>query len=282
VNYKPFAPVSCVITCHNNSATIKRAIMSVVKQSLPVGEIIVSDDASTDGSQSIISDLARTYTKINAIFHDRQLGVSENRNFAFSKAKFNVLTQLDGDDLFDNKKIEQEWSTFSRHPDSIVFSSYVRINPHRWWCARVVRPLPGYQSGDSAFTHMLATVADGPRDYMLSRSALEEVGGYDPLMSLYEDWEISLRLAKTGRAWKYSGGIGTIYTLHGTGLSSVGKDRHEAVVKAVREKYGYAGGHETPCAKGRIRRAGNMWKFHVKDRLMAIKDLPWVMEALRG
>ncbi|MAM57860.1 MAG: glycosyl transferase family A, partial [Salinicola sp.] len=42
-------PVSCVITNFNGRGLIEGAIASVLRQSVEVAEIIVADDASTDG-----------------------------------------------------------------------------------------------------------------------------------------------------------------------------------------------------------------------------------------
>ena len=79
--------VSCVITCYNNTEYIGIAIESVIRQTHAVDEIIVSDDASTDGSQDIIRSFADQYGNISAIFRDRNLGISANRDLAMRQAR---------------------------------------------------------------------------------------------------------------------------------------------------------------------------------------------------
>ena len=48
--------VSAILPCRNSSLTLSRALSSVQKQTIPVGEIIVIDDASTDDSPAIAEE----------------------------------------------------------------------------------------------------------------------------------------------------------------------------------------------------------------------------------
>lgn len=50
--------VACVIPCFNDSATLGRAISSAVNQSHPPSEILILDDASTDGTRFVADDWA--------------------------------------------------------------------------------------------------------------------------------------------------------------------------------------------------------------------------------
>jgi glycosyltransferase involved in cell wall biosynthesis len=49
--------VSAIIPCFNAETTIERAIVSVVSQTIPVFEIIVVNDGSTDNSGRLLEEL---------------------------------------------------------------------------------------------------------------------------------------------------------------------------------------------------------------------------------
>lgn len=53
--------ISVFITSYNQRDYLREAIESVLAQTLPASQIIVVDDASSDGSPDLISDYARRY-----------------------------------------------------------------------------------------------------------------------------------------------------------------------------------------------------------------------------
>src|SRR4029078_11536597 len=57
-----FPRICAVIPAHNSQATLGRALASVRAQTLPVSQLIVVDDASTDAT----ADVARSYQGLNA------------------------------------------------------------------------------------------------------------------------------------------------------------------------------------------------------------------------
>lgn len=99
--------ISCIIVSYNNGLFLKEAILSVVNQTLPVNEIIVADDGSTDGSRDLITSLAHEYSQIKPIFREKNLGVSINRDLAIRAAQSNLITTLDGDDCYSPKKLSK-------------------------------------------------------------------------------------------------------------------------------------------------------------------------------
>src|SRR2546423_14971637 len=100
--------VSCVVVCYNQSRFIEETLLSVVHQTRPPDEILVADDASTDGSPDIIRSLADAHASIRPILRDRNLGVTLNRDLALREATGDFVTSLDGDDYFLPEKLEKE------------------------------------------------------------------------------------------------------------------------------------------------------------------------------
>jgi glycosyltransferase involved in cell wall biosynthesis len=92
----PTTHFSIVITCFNQSGFIGSAIRSALLQSLPAAEIIVVDDASTDGSRELIRSFADSIRLIELAVNR---GAVEARNLGAETATGEYLVFLDGDDL---------------------------------------------------------------------------------------------------------------------------------------------------------------------------------------
>lgn len=87
--------VSALIPTYNRRAYVFRAIDSVLAQTVPVDEIIVVDDGSTDGTAEAIR--TRYGTRIR-VFRQENMGVSGARKRAVEEARGEWAAFLDSDD----------------------------------------------------------------------------------------------------------------------------------------------------------------------------------------
>lgn len=92
--------VTILIPTYNQGKYIKRAIESALKQDYENIEIIVSDDASNDNTETVI----QKYLNINNLYYHRnsvRLGRVKNYyNILYNLAKGDWVVNLDGDDFF--------------------------------------------------------------------------------------------------------------------------------------------------------------------------------------
>lgn len=87
--------VSALIPAYNRRMHISRAIDSVLAQSVPVDEIIVVDDGSTDDTAGIIRN---RYGSRVRVIQQRNMGVSLARKRAIDEAQGEWVAFLDSDD----------------------------------------------------------------------------------------------------------------------------------------------------------------------------------------
>lgn len=113
------APVSVVIPAFNSAEFIGEAIGSALAQSLPVSEIIVVDDGSTDQTADIAAKLGAR------VIRQEHAGISAARNAGIRAAKHDWIGFLDADDVWELKKIEYQWAAICRHPDTGLVSCNV-------------------------------------------------------------------------------------------------------------------------------------------------------------
>lgn len=87
--------VSIIIPLYNKAPYIKRALDSVISQTIQDFEVIVVNDGSTDGGEHIVEGYSDA--RIHLV-HQKNKGVSAARNRGVSLAKSNMVAFLDADD----------------------------------------------------------------------------------------------------------------------------------------------------------------------------------------
>src|SRR5690554_6116465 len=99
--------VSVICLCHNHERFLEEAIDSVLDQTYPNIEIIVVDDASTDGSKALLKDIC---VKNNLPFIDiaENIGNCAAFNKGFSVAKGKYVIDFAMDDVMMPERIEKQ------------------------------------------------------------------------------------------------------------------------------------------------------------------------------
>ncbi len=122
--------VSIILTAFNHEKYLARAIDGILMQEVDFGyEIIIGDDASTDGSASIVKDYANRYPEIVIpIFREFNIGGSHNFTDLFRRCRGNYLTFIDGDDFWlDNGKLQTQYDYLEAHPHVFSLTHSVRM-----------------------------------------------------------------------------------------------------------------------------------------------------------
>lgn len=88
---------SVVITTYNRSRLLARALESVLRQQWPETEVLVVDDASTDGTRGLMSS---AYPQVRYLRQDINHGPSAARNRGLREAARPWVVFLDDDDRF--------------------------------------------------------------------------------------------------------------------------------------------------------------------------------------
>jgi len=219
-------PISCIIVSHNNGEFLKDAIISVLQQTLPVTEIIVADDGSTDGSRNLIMSLAQDYQQIQPIFREKNLGVAANRDLAIRSATGHLITTLDGDDWYFPEKIEKEFLAIQDKFEAIAYSDVQLVHPEEvanyCWSMSEFSKL-NRRERLHWLAHRLGFI---PRDMLFPKKLYLEAGGMQHNLDMYEDWDLKIRLAAMLNSWLHSGVVGLNYRRTSLGLSNNRLLRH--------------------------------------------------------
>jgi glycosyltransferase involved in cell wall biosynthesis len=209
--------VSAVIPTYNRRTQVLGAIASVLQQTVPVDEIVVVDDGSTDGTaESIVSRYGAGVT----VVRQENAGVSAARNRGIRAAQGEWIAFLDSDDLWMPTKIERQLEALQKFESEaeLCFADCVLMG---------LSPAGNQPDGspdaspDPAVTVFGWTgfaparqmgLLEKPTQWMLEarepfciqsvvarRSLLVELGGFDETLLLGEDSDLFFRLSfKTG------------------------------------------------------------------------------------
>jgi len=94
--------VSFIVLCYNQERFVAEAIKGALAQTYPVTEIIISDDASTDRTYSIVESLVAGYNgphKVSVRRNEHNLGVNVHVNKLVSLARGDFIVIAAGDDI---------------------------------------------------------------------------------------------------------------------------------------------------------------------------------------
>lgn len=195
--------LNVVITSFNQKEYLLEAIDSVLNQTRSADRIIIVDDCSIDGSQALIDSFVTRYPEIiNAIYHTQNSGVATTRSDGLAAAICDYVTYLDGDDRYLATKLERELKASAGLQDAdIVFSNVLHIDSEGTHIGKWVREEKPPQ-GDIFCETFARDFPNGIlfRNELVNYRAWQQVGFYDPEFTVYEDYDMRIRLTKRLRA----------------------------------------------------------------------------------
>ena len=108
--------ISVIVPAYKAEKTIKRALLSILKQP-EVDEIIVVEDGGQDGTLNLCLELAALNPIIKVLQHEGgvNLGPSATRNKGILAAKNNWIAFLDSDDFYLDNRFAQTIKTINEN-----------------------------------------------------------------------------------------------------------------------------------------------------------------------
>lgn len=126
---EPYRLTICCVT-YNHKKYISQALESFVSQETHFRfQVLVGDDASTDGTTDIVNQYAKKYPEIiKPIIHKKNVGPFLNSLSLYQAARTQYVSICDGDDYFiDTKKLQKQVDFLDAHPDYSVCFHPVRV-----------------------------------------------------------------------------------------------------------------------------------------------------------
>ncbi|GBE03149.1 MAG TPA: glycosyltransferase [Nitrospirae bacterium] len=182
--------ITVVIPVYNREQTIKRAIDSILSQSIPPKEIIVVDDASTDGAKEILEGYGN---RITCITLSENSGPSMARNEGIKQAKTEWIAFLDSDDCWEPDKLKNQVEYLAKYPFYQIIQTdekWIRNGKRVNSCRHHKKP-EGWIWELSLERCLVAASA-----LLVRKSLLEQYGMFDEAMPVCEDYDLWLKISR--------------------------------------------------------------------------------------
>ncbi len=220
--------ISVIIPVFNRRQEVLRALASALAQTLPPDEILIVDDASTDGSAEAVAALQEPRIRIMRHAHNR--GAAAARNTGIEAARGDWIAFLDSDDEWDKRKLALQLEALRHAPADTAagVTGYV-IRDYRTGEQRSFHPT----ARDASLDALLWGCPLGVGSTLLARRwVFSEVGLLDPDLPRLEDWEWLMRYLPAHRLGVLPEALTIV---HKGGDPSVA--RVVAAVSRIREKH---------------------------------------------
>jgi glycosyltransferase involved in cell wall biosynthesis len=198
--------LSVVVATYNRRALLSRVVAEMAKQTLPreQWELMVVDDGSTDGTESVGAELA----KGQGVRYIRQgnRGASAARNRGIREATGDVVVFTDDDCLVPPEWLERLAEGYARHPEVVGVGGGIVPEPAALRASAVARyelqiSTGVYGAGEREVLGAFECPAGGTNNMSYRREVLESVGGFDegfPPRVWGEDADLKWRITQRG------------------------------------------------------------------------------------
>lgn len=189
--------VSVVVPAFNVADYMPQLLRSLLAQTLTQFEVVVVDDGSTDRTCEMVESFADD--RIGLIMQPNR-GVSAARNTGLAAARGEFVLFLDGDDLLHPQALERLSDALQRDSRTVAaYGTFVKIRERG-------DPQPGqkplrrqrYPSGDILAAVIEHGIFANGGHVLLRREVAMAIGGFNPTLTLSEDWEFFCRAAAQG------------------------------------------------------------------------------------
>lgn len=199
--------VSVVIPTHNRKHSVKRLVQSVLKSTHKNVEIIIVDDASSDGTFSYLTKMFQKNEKVKILLNKKNLYTAATRNKGAVLAKGDYIFFVDDDNVVDKNTISELIKPFAEdHLIGEVGPVNYNLNSKKkvLWCItrRNMSTTKTYQPRSlKEFGKRLTwSTADVPNAFIVRRAVLNKhkIKFREVFEIMYEESDYAYRVREAG------------------------------------------------------------------------------------
>jgi len=255
--------VSIIIPCYNQGVYLYEALAGLECNSKDYEIIIVNDGSTEVPTLEAIDDLANKGFKI---ITQENAGLAAARNTGIKASEGSYIMLLDADNIVERAFIKKSVKIFDLQPQiSVIYSDAVFIGAKTGI----------WEVGEFNLQKlMIANYIDACA--MVRKSVFNELGGYDSEMkdieSGWEDWEMWLRIAFSGKQFYYLPEVGFRYRVNENSMIEGIKNSYEIrnrLTEYLHKKYPAHLGHHHIAAHVIKRFKPHPFKFIIKLSMLS-------------
>jgi len=177
------------------SGKFRKAIESVLSQTMAELELIIVDDASTDGSADIIAEFMQKDGRVSCLRHVENIGLPAISEYeAYSRSRGRYIAFAFDDDVFFPEALSELYIHAQKTPDQVVYGSVaMKYNEFGTGEEKVVHLGAGLSHSNINSGNCVAN-----NSVLVPRFILDDIGLYDPhiLMTRICDWDLWRRISR--------------------------------------------------------------------------------------
>ena len=188
--------ISVIMATYNDPITyVKLSVDSIRRQTFTDWEFIIADDSTDASVKNLLDEYAKNDQRIKILRFKRKLGFVASLNAALTQATGEYVARMDADDISFSERLEREKFFLDNNPDVTVVGASVEIIDANG-------KVTGKRNYGTDFSeikkHAFFRNPLAHPTVMFRRKSVMKLNCYDEEFSMAEDYELWLRLIKTG------------------------------------------------------------------------------------
>ena len=182
--------ISVIMSAYNSEETLEESIISILSQKHSNLELLIVDDASSDKTFYIMSQLKKTDDRIKIYKNEKNLGLTKSLNFLISKSNGNILARQDSDDISLPDRLFKQFN--------VIKNKNIGVCTSRAYIKKTKKKLPGfsfYLPSDMLIKYKNPFVHG---TLMIEKSLMISYGCYNENYLYAQDYELFYKLIKNG------------------------------------------------------------------------------------
>ena len=185
---------ACIIPTHGRPGHLSRALESVLQQSHLPAEIIVVDDLDDGPTAAVVQVSAlRTEIPMRRVLNRLNSGASGSRNAGAAASRAEFVAFLDDDDAWRPQYLARAMAELEHSGADAVISALCRIKYDG-----SIQPIVIPHRAEIAGRMFDKNFGMTGSNLVIRRSAFERVGGFDPALPVFNDWDFLIRMVAAG------------------------------------------------------------------------------------
>lgn len=185
--------VTVLLPVYNGGQSLRQAIESILTQDHRDFELLIIDDASSDDSRATIRAYAERDSRIRAVYHAHNLGLSTTLNEGLQLAGRDLVARMDQDDESLPSRLRVQTEFMRTHPEIAVAGSFVYHMGSRRRYDRLIRFPVTFGEIRDRLPH------ENPLYHpsvIMRRREILALGGYRDEFKNAEDYDLWFRASK--------------------------------------------------------------------------------------
>lgn len=202
---RKYPTIAVVVVTRNRINALKRCLLSLGRSVIKISEIVVVDNASSDGSLEMVK---KNFPKIRLLVQKENTGAARGRNIGARATKSNLLYFLDDDAYVEPK-------TFKSATQTLLTDQRIAIVQSKVLSSKNPKKILGIGHDINTTTSLITALGINETDqgqylaimdipmvgtgWLIKREAFNLVNGFDNKFFVpYEDSDISIRIRQKG------------------------------------------------------------------------------------